>query len=391
MSFEQQKSDQTPELYDNESTISTKNKKWSFKKILKEIPKHTKVATVFAAISLLIHLTASLSTAFSDFFTENIASHVRSLTATITGWFPFSLAETILLMLPVLLIIYFCLTFTYYIKQGNKIISLVFGVLSFLLFLYSFAVFTFLTGYSNSTLDKKLQLERAPVSAQNLYDTAAKVNAELDILTQVTEFNTNNFSVMPYNIKKMSDNLLESYKTCAEKYDFLHNINAQIKSVCLSEAMSYTHITGVYTFFTCEANIDVVFPDFTLPFTAAHEFAHQRGVARENEANFVAFLVCINSEDNYIRYSGYMNMLQYLLNALYQADRGLYSELYSTLSAETKNELRAYSNFFDKYRDSTASKVSGAVNDTYLKLQGTEGTKSYGMVVDLAVAYYADK
>ena len=27
------------------------------------------------------------------------------------------------------------------------------------------------------------------------------------------------------------------------------------------------------------------------------------------------------------------------------------------------------------------------VNDAYLKLQGTEGTRSYGLVVDLAVAY----
>ena len=82
-------------------------------------------------------------------------------------------------------------------------------------------------------------------------------------------------------------------------------------------------------------------------------------------------------------------MLQYLLNALYSADRDMYKEFYSSLANETKKELAAYSSFFDKYRDSTASKVSGTINDTYLKLQGTERTKSYGMVVDLAVAYYA--
>ena len=33
--------------------------------------------------------------------------------------------------------------------------------------------------------------------------------------------------------------------------------------------------------------------------------------------------------------------------------------------------------------------VSDTVNDTYLKIQGTaEGSRSYGMVVDLAVAYH---
>ncbi len=359
-----------------------------FKKILQFFPMHTKIAFVFAALSFAIHITASLSTSFSDFFTENIAAVVRTIVATITGWFPFSLAETMLLMLPVLLVIYFALTYHHYIKNNNKIKTLIFAVITFVLYLYSFAVFTFLTGYSNSTLDKKLDIETSPVSATELYDTAKKVQEELDLLVDKTGFSDNGMSIMPYNIKEMSDKLLVSYDKCCEQYSFLHNINAQIKSVCLSEAMSYTHITGVYTFFTCESNIDVVFPDFTLPYTAAHEFAHQRGIARENEANFIAFLVCINSDDDYIKYSGYMNMLQYLLNALYSADKELYSQLRGTIGYALSGELKAYSLFFDKYRDSTASKVSSAVNDTYLKLQGTEGTKSYGMVVDLAVAYY---
>ena len=50
-------------------------------------------------------------------------------------------------------------------------------------------------------------------------------------------------------------------------------------------------------------------------------------------------------------------------------------------------ELAAYSEFFDQYRDSVVGEISGAVNDLYLKGNGTEGTQSYGLVVDLAVAY----
>ena len=33
------------------------------------------------------------------------------------------------------------------------------------------------------------------------------------------------------------------------------------------------------------------------------------------------------------------------------------------------------------------SDING-INDTFLTINGTEGTRSYGMVVDLAVAYY---
>jgi hypothetical protein len=59
---------------------------------------------------------------------------------------------------------------------------------------------------------------------------------------------------------------------------------------------------------------------------------------------------------------------------------------------EVSDEFSAYSAFFEKYRESTASQVTGAVNNTFLGSQGqTAGTKSYGLVVDLAVAYYLPK
>ena len=193
---------------------------------------------------------------------------------------------------------------------------------------------------------------------------------------------------MPYGISIMNDRLIDAYGTACDKYSFVQKLDSRLKPVMLSELMSYTHITGVYSFFTGEANINVAFPDYTIPFTAAHELSHQRGIAREDEANFMAFLVCIDSEDAYVRYSGYFNLLEYVLSALYSASPALYYSVIETVAPEIRAEMQAYSKFFEKYRNSTASKVSETVNNTSLILQGTEGTKSYGMVVDLAVAYY---
>jgi len=154
--------------------------------------------------------------------------------------------------------------------------------------------------------------------------------------------------------------------------------------------MTYTHISGVYTMFTGEANINVNYPDYVIPYTAAHELAHQRGIARENEANFVAFLVCLESEDPYIRYSGYLNMYEYVASALYSASPAYYSQVLASLDMRVRYEMIAYSEFFDRYRENVVAEVSEAVNNSYLVIQGTEGTKSYGMVVDLAVAYLLD-
>ena len=124
----------------------------------------------------------------------------------------------------------------------------------------------------------------------------------------------------------------------------------------LSELMSYTHITGVYTFFTGEANINVAFPDYTIPYTAAHELAHQRGIAREDEANFVAFLVCNESDDPYIRYSAYLNLYEYVASSLYSADPELYFDVRYTIPLDIRREMAAYSDFFEKYRDFSIKK-----------------------------------
>jgi hypothetical protein len=96
----------------------------------------------------------------------------------------------------------------------------------------------------------------------------------------------------------------------------------------------------------------------------------------------------MESDDPYIRYSAHLNMYEYVANALYDASPTLYYDVLARLDTDVRYELAAYSQFFDKYRNSTASQISGAVNDTFLQSQGTPGTKSYGMVVDLAVAYY---
>ena len=206
--------------------------------------------------------------------------------------------------------------------------------------------------------------------------------------SQNIHYGNDGFSIMPYGYAEMNDKLIAAYDKVCDEYGFVQRLDSNVKPVMLSEAMSYTHITGVYTFFTGEANINVAFPDYTIPFTAAHELSHQRGIARENEANFMAFLVCVNSDDAYIRYCAYLNMYEYVMVALSSADTSIYLNARYFIPSQVNNELVAYSEFYEKYRNSVASEVSESVNDTFLKLHGTEGVQSYGMVVDLAVAYY---
>lgn len=359
-------------------------------KKIPRLPLGVKIIYGIAATCIPLYLAFLLSESFSDFFNRYISSFFRALFAHSSSWIPFSVAEFALLLLPVWV---FLITRAIMRRYGESLKELLYSIIcvfSIVALIFTSFTLTFAPAYRGRTLDQKLGLERADVSARELYDTALILSERLREESKNITYGLDGFSVMPYDYSTMNENLLDAYDTVCDEHPFIQRLDSRLKPVMLSEPMSYTHITGVYTFFTGESNINVAFPDYTVPFTAAHELAHQRGIARENEANFVAFLVCMNSEDAYLRYSAYLNMYEYVASALASADSSLYTSVYSSLPTCVRLELDAYSKFYDKYRNSAASEVSGAVNNAVLIIHGTEGTKSYGMVVDLAVAYYKD-
>lgn len=161
------------------------------------------------------------------------------------------------------------------------------------------------------------------------------------------------------------------------------------KSVLASEGLSYLGITGIYFPFTGEANINTHVPGLLLAATMAHEIAHQRGIAPEDEANFVAYLVTQTSESSYIRYSGTMMALIYTMNAIYKVNPQAYTEIRLEYSEFMNEDLRTYSNYWKKY-EGVASETHTKVNNAYLKFnQQTDGVASYGQMVDLLLAYRA--
>ena len=351
------------------------------------IPKVCFVAFFFLGLCAIIYLIACIDPRIADFFNIYIGSASRTILATITGIIPFSIAELILILLPFIafIIIWYMMKYQCETKKSaNVALVCILAVGSILL---SSFILNLSMGYRGTKLDEKLGIESEPVSAEELYAASIYISEKINELEPLIHYNSENFSIMPYSFSEMNDKLIAAYDRFSEDHYFIKNFKSRLKPVMLSEVMSYTHITGVYTFFTGESNVNVSFPDYTIPFTAAHELAHQRGIAREDEANMIAFLVCIGSDDPYIQYSAYMNLYEYVSSALYNADQKLYKKATRTLIIDAYNEMVAYGNFFRKYENSVASKVTGTVNDVYLKVQGTGGRKSYGMVVDLTVAY----
>ncbi len=356
------------------------------------LPWLCKLIFILTGVSALLYLGFRLSTDFAEFFNRTVSPLGRELLAKLTVWIPFSFAELLILLLPLLLIVTVVVGAKRHCDTARQMWIYVAGIFCVVCMVFNIFVWNFAPGYSGKSLDQKLGIERKPVSGEELFATADLLLTELNTVEGEILFLENGFSMMPYSYDEMNLRLMQAYDQTAQKYDFIDDFRSAVKPVMLSEPMTYTHISGVYTFFTGEANINVNFPDYTLPFTAAHELAHQRGIAREDEANFVAILVCMESDDAYIRYSGLLNLYEYVASALYSADYELYKESYQKLPRTIVAERIAYSEFFDKYRENVVADISEATNNAYLQGQGApQGTRSYGMVVDLAVAYYKEK
>jgi Protein of unknown function (DUF3810) len=193
------------------------------------------------------------------------------------------------------------------------------------------------------------------------------------------------------NFKTLSVNALEGFKYIRIKNTKMQGNFSNAKPVMLSKLMSYTGITGMYSPFTAEANVNIDIPDTSLPATICHEMAHQRGIAREEEANYVAYLACINNPNKEFQYSGYYLALSYLMNNLYSVDREVYKTLREKYSEELKRDLEYSYNYWEA-KEGSVERLWNKFNDSYLKSNNqSEGVKSYGLVTRLLLAEYKSR
>lgn len=358
----------------------------------KRLPLFARTVYVLTLISFATHVAFYVSPAFADLYNATVSTGVRGLLAAVSGLVPFSLAEALLiLVLPLMALL---MVYAFRIKEKEKLQRLLAVVLAFSLLLYNLFVMAFAAGYRGKSLDQKMGIESlSPSEGEDkaLYRTAIWLAEELDTLVPTIDYDAYGASISPYSFEQATRLLKESYEDIRRTDGIGTPSVGLAKPVALSHLMSHTHILGVYTFFTGEANVNMSFTDFNTVYTAAHEMAHQRGFAREDEANFMAFLACYNADDHYLRYAGCWELLRYLLSDLSSANSVYYTDVCDRIPDEVWGDQARYNALFAPYRESVAATVSGAINDTYLKSQGTAGRVSYRQVVALAVSYFENR
>lgn len=159
------------------------------------------------------------------------------------------------------------------------------------------------------------------------------------------------------------------------------------KQSLFQKIMSSTGIMGYYNPFTSEAQYNNNVPDSAKPFTIAHENAHQLGFAREQEANFIGYLMGINSNNSDLKYSAKLFAFKSLMVRIKQQDDDFYNDILSQCSEAVKRDLRNEREFSEQNKGFLA-RFFAFSNDLFLKSNGQKGGSiTYSYFIDLLLKY----
>ena len=303
--------------------------------------------------------------------------------------FPFSAAELLIAAAVVLGLIYIVFTVVQMIRLPRRLTRL---YRFFLTCLTAFSVFyggfCLLWGayYYSADFEDQSGIRGSPVSVEQLTAVTRWFTDQVNRYDAlILRDEAGSFSEPLADIFSRSPQL---YSAVERTVPCLAGDALRAKPVFFSRLMSYINFTGFFFPFTGEANINVDSPACLIPSTIAHELAHQRGVAEEDEANFVAVLASLESEDPVYCYSACLLAYVHLGNALYAADYDAWLENYHRLAEGPRRDLDENNRYWQQF-ETPVSTVSDQVYTGFLQSYGqTLGLKTYGKCVDLLVAYY---
>lgn len=255
-----------------------------------------------------------------------------------------------------------------------------------------FSLFTLMHGlnYERQALAETLQLPVEPRHADALVQTVTWLLAEARTARALLAEDADGVVIVGEKLQPLLDAAPAAYERLAAAYPELGTlVIAQPKRVLLSHWWSYTGITGMYNPLFAEANVNTDQLAVAIPFTALHELAHVAGFAREDEANFMAFLSGLHHDAPAYRYSALSRAALYVLDKLRTADRARYDELVAAIDAGIRRDINAERLYWQAF-EGPVQTVATATNDVYLKSnRQTDGVQSYGRMVDLVLAFHA--
>lgn len=329
---------------------------------------------------------------FPDFFFPAYRTFSKrwiGFLAWLTSFTGFSVWDAVMVFLLFLLI----LTFVRMVRKHTGFLSWLAGVLLSVSVLATAAVCGWMLNHYAPPLAEELGYDTGGSTPQQLYDACEYYLLKAGEYAPEAERDSEGHLV-PHDFPALAEKAGAAYASLAEDYPVFRGSSAGVKRFTLiGEYLMYNGVIGMFMPLSGEAGVPGSVPPAVMPYTMVHEAAHRLGIASEEEANFAAFIACMDSTEIPFLYSGYYQAFAYCYSSLHQSDPEKALALYHKYDEEEGIQLvqldrKDTSEIYRGYK-SGLKEVSDHINDTYLKTFSEEsGIRSYGEVTDDLIAYY---
>lgn len=359
-------------------------------------------------ICILLNILARLIPGFADAYLEYVFPVFNNTFGRLLSPIPFSVGEILILIaligLPLSVILYIVLMI---IKKGRRkrVSHIYFKIVAWCVaYVMVTETLNCFIMYQCSTFASKNGIsEDSYTVAQllDLYEALAKKTNEASSQIQRDE---NGAFILTADL---SETAKENLLALSDRYPVLDGFYTNPKPVINSYFMSQQYLMGIYFPFTLEANYNHLMYNSNKPCTVTHELVHTQGIILEDEANFIAFLACSESENAEYRYSGYLSALKYVMNKSFDAVANMedsYKERYNDITYSIDYniwvDIQGNQDYWESVQEEdegllpseVVDEIGNDFLDANLKFNGVEdGRQSYGRMVDLLLNYYNDK
>lgn len=270
-------------------------------------------------------------------------------------------------------------------KNGESLVpSLAIGILSAIGYILSAFYFFWGFNYDRIQLQERLSWQVKPVNREFLMQEARDQVQRLSSLTlNHREAIEHGLSFKNYQALEVA--IRQEAVKIAIELGYLGRNRVRCRQLSPSGVLLRISTAGFYNPLSGECNIDKGLHPLQKPFSMAHEFFHGMGITGEGDCNFLAYLLCNQSNNDFIRYSGEIGYWRYMRHSVYVSDKEQYLQMVEALPDLVKQDLKDIDTELAKYPD-IAPRIRDAIYGAYLKSNKIhDGLANYNRILQLVI------
>ena len=313
-----------------------------------KLKKYYVVLLSIAVLTVLLNL-LGFSKAFCNFYTDHIYGGVHFVFGILTTWIPFALGEMIMYAgaLAVVLLAVFGVLFIFlHKKNGYRTFYRHYAgaiLMTLVIFLFIYTTNWFIP--FRADVLKVSDNERTEFTCEEIRQVYVMIVQNLNELSREVKRDENGNILFDYS----EEEIIELLQEAGDDYSRLKGFYPHSKKALCSNFLEWMGIGGYNYIYTMEPTYNSYCDQIFMPVLWAHEYTHNKGYYKENEAEFISCIALINSDNPYQRYFGYIEMYDYLFRDYYRAEADRFEKIYPRPDTLDLNVMLEYEALWQQY------------------------------------------